>query len=112
MEIASKIENGIKIIQISGQLDSACVGEFREKIASEVEKDSKVLFDCRDLSYLDSSGLATFLNLHKSLAAREASMVLCGLPEGILRVIRFTKLDKVLHIKETLEEAIQEVSTP
>ncbi len=110
MEITSRSENKIKIIELNGQLDSSCVGNFRDSVLAEVNDDRLVLLDCEGLTYLDSSGLATLLNLHKNLVAREASMVLSGLSEGILRVIRFTKLDRVLHITDTVEEGIQALS--
>ncbi|MCA9415265.1 MAG: STAS domain-containing protein [Candidatus Omnitrophica bacterium] len=107
MKTSSRVQDGIRIVEVDGQLDASCVADFRESFLSEIENDSKVVLDCSNLQYLDSSGLATLLNIHKNLAARDAKMILCGLSEGILRVITFTKLDKVLQLTDTLEDATQ-----
>ncbi len=110
--MTSRIQNQVKIIILNGQLDANNVGNFRESFLTEVDSNQKVIIDCTGLQYLDSSGLATLLNLHKNLSTRDASLVLCGLSEGILRVIRFTKLDKVLDIKGTVDEGIQGLTSP
>ena len=88
-----------------------CVNQFKDMFFGEIERDTCIVLDCFKLDYLDSSGLATLVNIYKNLSVREARMVLCGLTEGILRVIEFTKLDNVFDIAETLENALAKVKS-
>lgn len=111
MKISSRFQDGVKVVAMDGQLDTNTVGEFREAFLAEMGTDDRVVLDCTGLQYLDSSGLAALLNLHKNLVARDARMVLCGLPEGILRVVRFTKLDKVFELSENLDQGIKTLAS-
>lgn len=105
MELDIRTENGVKIIALTGVLDVTATGEFRNRFMEEVVDENKVIIDCLGLEYLDSGGLAALLNVYKQLSAQNTRMVFYGLSEGILRVIRFTKLDKVFDLADTLDEA-------
>jgi len=110
MEISSSVEQGIKVVSVTGFLQTDSVGEFREKFAEETAADDRILLDCIGLEYLDSSGLAALVSIFKNLATRQAKLVIFGLPESILRVVRFTKLDQVFTLADNREDAIQKVS--
>src|SRR3990170_2308289 len=106
MDFTARAEDGVKIVSVSGYLDSGSVGEFREKFLAETASDNRVALDCTALAYLDSSGLATLVNVFKNLASRDVQLVICGFSEGIMRVIEFTKLDKVLKLSGSLGGAL------
>jgi anti-sigma B factor antagonist len=106
MELTTHSEADVKVIEISGTLDSSNVGEFREKFLEESNHEDRIVLDCSALDYMDSSGLATLVNIFKNLSAREIPLVICGFSEGILRVIEFTNLDKVFKLAGSLEEAL------
>lgn len=109
MDFSSKTENGVRIVAVTGHLETSCVNEFRERFLEETEHDAKVILDCSGLEYLDSSGLATLISVFKALSARDTRLVLCGLSEGIFRVIQFTKLDNVLTVTDTCEQAFEKL---
>ena len=111
MEFEPRMEDGVKVISISGHLETASVGQFKDLFSKEIEENKQIILDCSKLNYLDSSGLATLVNIYKNLAVRNARMVMCGLSEGILRVIELTKLDEVFEISETLPDALAKVKS-
>ena len=111
MEFEARTEDGVKVISIAGHLETSCVSQFKEMFFKEIEGNKQIVLDCFKLDYLDSSGLATLVNIYKNLNVRNARMVMCGLSEGILRVIELTKLDKVFEISETFPDAVTKVKS-
>lgn len=111
MEFEARVEDGVKVISITGHLDTSCVNQFKDMFFGEIEADERVVLDCFKLDYLDSSGLATLVNIYKNMNVRSTTLVMCGLSDGILRVIELTKLDSVFEIAETLSDAIAKVKS-
>jgi len=99
-------QGGIKVIAIAGNLDTTSVAELRARFLEATDVDVPVVLDCAGLYYLDSNGLAFLVNLLKKMNARESRLVLCGLPDSIVRVLQFTKLDTVFTLSPTREEAV------
>jgi anti-sigma B factor antagonist len=105
------MEDGVKVISISGNLESRCVSQFKDLFFNEIEGNKRIVLDFSKLDYLDSSGLATLVNIYKNLNVRNARMVMFGLSEGILRVVELTKLDEVFEISGTLPDALAKVKS-
>ncbi|MBV6482016.1 MAG: putative anti-sigma factor antagonist [bacterium] len=93
------------MISVSGFLDAGEVVRFRDEFLVETADENVILLDCSKLEYLDSSGLAALVNIYKNLTARGGKLAICGFSESILRVLKFTKLDRVFTIAEDFEEA-------
>lgn len=109
MELAARAEGDVKVVSVSGYLDSGSVEKFREGFLEVTAEDSRVVLDCTALAYLDSSGLAMLINIFKNLTSRGVKLVICGFSEGIMRVIEFTKLDKVFKLADSLDTALAAV---
>lgn len=109
MELTTLVENGVKILAVQGRLDSTSVGAFRERFNEETLEDDVVILDFSGLDYLDSSGLATLVNLYKNMQSRSGRLAMCGLSENVMRVVRFTKLDRVFTLADTREQALEKV---
>jgi anti-sigma B factor antagonist len=109
MELTTLVENGIKILVVQGRLDSTSVGGFREKFNEETLEDDAVILDFTGLEYLDSSGLATLVNIYKVMQSRSGRLAMCGLSEDVMRVVRFTKLDRIFTLADTREQALEKV---
>ncbi len=110
MSFTSRREGNLKVISVSGFLDAGQVARFREEFLAESAEESVVLLDCTALEYLDSSGLATLVSIYKTLSSRNAKLIIFGFSESILRVLRFTKLDRVFNLAKDYSEAITKIS--
>src|SRR5262249_50168406 len=63
---------GMPVIRAVGELDLSNVTEVRSVVAEECERRPSVLiFDLRDLTYMDSSGLGVLVGAKRRLAAHE-----------------------------------------
>lgn len=88
-----------------------------ERISSVIyplvdEQDKRlIVLDFLAVRYLSSQAIGIILTLNRKLNALDRSkLVLCGVNETLMQLLKITRLDRVLTIKPTQREAIK-VST-
>lgn len=87
------------VIAISGEIDMYTSPELREKIMSCIKLRVQVLsVDFQKVSYIDSSGIATFVEGLKCMKKYGGRLQFFNIPEAIMEILRFSKLDKVFDI--------------
>ena len=84
------------VIELTGEIDMSNVGTLRAKIEPVVAKRPQVLvFDLRNLAFMDSSGIALLLQL-----AAHAKSVRIRRPSAVVqRMIEATGLTEVLVVE-------------
>ena len=99
--------NGAMIMAVSGDIDMYSSPLLREELLALVNKKvSPVLIDFKEVSYIDSSGIATFVEGLKGVMAFGGKLKLISLPSGIAEIFNFSRLDKVFEIYGSVDEAI------
>ncbi|WP_329560793.1 STAS domain-containing protein [Kitasatospora sp. NBC_01266] len=99
------------VLLLGGELDHDAAGTLREALAAAVAAGRpRILVDCADLLFCDSSGLNVILRAR--LAAREAGarIELSALRPTVARVFEITGADTVFTIHPTLDEALAQSS--
>jgi anti-sigma B factor antagonist len=98
---------GNSIVAISGDIDMYSSPLLRKSLMLCVQKKtSPLLVDFRDVSYIDSSGIATFVEALKGMMAFGGRLKFFGMSPAISEIFSFSKLDKVFEIYENIEDAI------
>ena len=69
-----------------------------------------VLLDLKDVTRIDSWGLALFLEAMQRIAARGGRLFLIRIDQQIRRILETAKLDQVFNIASTREDALAEHS--
>lgn len=69
-----------------------------------------VLLDLSETMFLDSSGVSWLLIAHKRFREQGGQFVICGVPPMVMKVLTMLRMQLVLEIAETLEEARQKVN--
>jgi anti-anti-sigma factor len=91
------------ILHLTGELDLASVGIAEAAIAEAAKSSySGIVFDCAELTFLDSSGIRTLL------AAREqwdGKVALIHPHRIVEKALAVTGLVETLNVVDTLEEA-------
>ncbi len=64
------------------------------------------MLDLSQVKFADSSGLSSLLVGHRLCKNTEGTFILVGLNESLTRLVSISKLDNVLCIVHTTEEAI------
>lgn len=107
MEIEIINYKGAKVMEISGDIDMYTSPELRQELMGLLHKKfSPVLVDFKKVSYIDSSGIATFVEALKVIKTYGGRLKFFSIPCRIIEIFNFSKLDKVFEIYRTIDEAI------
>jgi anti-sigma B factor antagonist len=98
---------GSKVLSLSGEIDMHSSPMLREKLLDVIRnKPPRLIVNFKDVSYIDSSGIATFVEGLKHVKAYKGRLQFSELPQSIKDIFSFSKLDKVFEICENLDDAI------
>jgi len=98
---------GKKVIALSGDIDMYSSPDLRKELMTLIKKKANSLFiDFTCVSYIDSSGIATFVEGLKHMKSYGGSLRLFCLPDRIVEIFRFSKLDRVFEIYGSIDDAI------
>ena len=104
-------EQGVQMIQIHGDLDFHSSPELRAELLKLTETQaSKILVDFKKVNYIDSSGLATFVELFQKMKRYGGKLALFDLTPGVKSVFEIAKLDSIFRLAKDEKEAFSLVS--
>lgn len=107
MNIEVSDYNGKKMIILSGEIDMYSSPVLREKLLDLIKRKIPTLIvDFKGVSYIDSSGIATFVEGLKGMKSYGGRLQFFGLPQGIMEIFSFSKLDRVFEIYGNIDDAI------
>ena len=107
MQINVEEKNGISICRMTGDIDINTSPDIKKSFDEITkEKKDKVVINLRDVSYVDSSGLATLVEILKNLRAYGGKLKLTNLSAKVKGLFEITKLDKLFDIVAEEDEAI------
>ncbi len=108
MEIKIIDRDGAKIISLSGDIDMYTSPEVRRQLLRLIDQRVPVIMvDLADIAYIDSSGIATFVEGLKGMMSYSGRLKFFGIPERVKEVFNFSKLDKVFDIYGSMEDALK-----
>ena len=87
------------------RLDAAVAVEFRDKVCSLVEDSQLVVIAMGNVDFVDSSGLGSLISLFKRLPPG-AAMRLAEPSPSVVRLLRLTRLDRVLPAFGSVQQAM------
>jgi len=91
-------------IDLHGKLDSDSVLGLNLPSIIEDIGDRDCLLNLRELEFIDSSGIAFLLRIHKHLADNNRTPVLCGLSENINQMLRIKNLTGLFEIAQDINK--------
>ena len=108
MEIEIVDYKGTKVMELSGEIDMYTSPELRRELMRLLHrKVSPLLVDFKEVSYIDSSGIATFVEGLKGIKTYGGRLKFFSIPDRIVEIFNFSKLDRVFEIYRNLDEAIK-----
>ena len=104
MHFTSFLEDGKLTVALTGEIDHHCAKEYIRLIAAKIEAYTPdiCILDFRDVSFVDSSGIAVVINALRNMTQIEGRLLLTGLLPQPMRVFRASGIDKLVEIKETV----------
>ncbi len=107
MDIHVIEENGIVIFSIKDDIDINTAPALKEALDSIVkEKAIKVIINLTNVTYMDSAGLATFIDFLKHVKDYGGHIKLSNMSSKIKDLFEVTKLESLFDIYEDQQDAI------
>ena len=100
--ISRSTRGAAEVVTLAGELDMANADAVAEVLDGLVDDGHPVVVDLTELAFIDSSGIHALL---RPRAPDDAIEVVCP-PGNIRRVLEVTKLERVLPVHDTLDEAL------
>lgn len=106
-EIKEKEEGEVRIVKLSGELDSSSVTVFSLKFKEITGKNGpkKYVLDLEGLEFISSAGWTAFLNECKQLRAAGGDLKIAAMQPDAKRVYDLVGIDSVIENFETVKEA-------
>ncbi|MDO8580327.1 MAG: STAS domain-containing protein [Candidatus Omnitrophota bacterium] len=106
MQIKLGETKGVTIVTIEGEINLESSPQLRKAFDDLLKKGTqKIMLDFQKISYIDSSGLATCVELFQRLQDKSGKLCLVQLPVKVRNVFEVTRLDKLFPIYNSQEEA-------
>ena len=104
MQFTSYLENGTLTVALTGEIDHHRAKQYIQSIAAKIEAYTPevCILDFREVSFVDSSGIAVVINALRSMTQIEGRLLLCGIAKQPMRVFRASGIDKLVEIKEAV----------
>ena len=104
-------EASVHYVSLKGDLDFNSAKKVREELAKLLQKDApKVLMDLGGVRYIDSSGLATFIDFFQKMKRSSGKLAFFNVNQSVRSVFEIAKLDTVFHLMASEQEALAQVS--
>jgi len=102
MHYTSFLENGCLTVALTGEIDHHSAKECIACITGKIEAYTPRLciLDFRDVTFMDSSGIAVVINALRYVTRIEGKLILEGLNPQPLKVFRTSGIDKLIEIRE------------
>jgi anti-sigma B factor antagonist len=113
MQVRATDEAGLPVILIEGEIDLHESPELRAVLQTYVEKRTLGLaIDLSGVNYIDSSGLATFVEYVRSAQQFGGRLALLGLTVRVRTIFDLVRLSEILPIVGTIAEARASLLAP
>jgi anti-sigma B factor antagonist/stage II sporulation protein AA (anti-sigma F factor antagonist) len=107
MTLDQQSRDGVEIIRITGQLDSATSPELERLVLERLEGEcQRMVFDLADMDYVSSAGLRVILLAGKKLRTRKGQLVLAGLREAVRDVFEMSGFLALFTVTRNVQEAL------
>lgn len=106
LDVSTDREPDATIVRLNGEVDLRTSPQLRSLFLTLLEeKPARIILDLSGVSYVDSSGVGTMVELKRRAMRTEASVVLVGLQTRVRSLFEITRLDKFFIIADNIDEA-------
>ena len=108
MQVNLEENNGISIFNVIGDIDISSAPDIKKRFDKDITRDKNmVLINLKEVDYVDSSGLATLVEVLKNVRACNGKLKIASLSMKVKGLFEITKLDKLFDINDNVEEALK-----
>ncbi|MBF0515793.1 MAG: STAS domain-containing protein [Nitrospirae bacterium] len=106
MKVETTVNSNYTVVAIAGEIDMYSSPQLRDTLLQLVKnKTATVIVNLKDVKYIDSSGIATFVEALKKMLSYKGKLKMAQVPDRLMEIFNFSKLDKVFEIFGKIEDA-------
>lgn len=107
MDIKVDSKDDIKVVSVSGEITFSTSPDLRKTLVELVEQgNKKVIINMKEVGYIDSSGMATMVEILQQIKGIEGELKLAEASEKIQELFEMVRLKDIFDITDTEEEAL------
>ncbi len=105
--VLERIVDGVIILSVEKELKGEGEAALRERLDALVRQGHlQILINLRDVPHVDSTELGRIIRSHISVRQAGGRVRLCNLTDRVMTLMKMTRLDTVLDIYGTEEDAL------
>jgi anti-anti-sigma factor len=96
----------VNIVHVKGRLDAVSSPVLEQKLSQLIDGGAtKLVLECANLGYMSSAGMRVLLLITKKLGGK-GKLVVCGLQDEVLDIIKMAGFHTILEIRPTQQDAL------
>lgn len=108
MELKTRKEGKVTIIELEGRLDVHLSLEIEQAVNDIIDKGEKyLLFDLKGVQYLSSSGLRIFIAAMRKLKSIDGALKLANMSDSVKKIFKVVELIDLFEIYDSVEDALK-----
>jgi anti-anti-sigma factor len=111
MTLDIRTGDGLSIVILPERLDSTNAGPAEEELPAVLSAGLPVILDASRCRYISSAGLRLLLMVAKRLVPARCVVVVVGMTDSLIEIMRITGFDHMFAFYPDLEQAIGTVKT-
>ena len=111
MNATTRSSKGTTIVDVIGHIDLGTSPALRKTMLECLKTTDRLAANLAAVKYIDSSGIASLLEVLKEARNTKKKFVLYGLTPGVREVLQLTRLTGVFEIYETEDEVLSAGTT-
>lgn len=113
MQIATREVYDVRVVDMSGKLDTGTSGEASDQLVKIVQGDIKqIVLNLDKLDYVSSAGLRIILRTSKLLQGGRGELKLCHANGVVKEVLETSGFNSLLKVYDTEKDAVTAFSSP
>lgn len=106
LKVSTTAHEDTVTVQLAGEIDLRTSPDLRDELLRLLErKPPRIILDLAGVSYIDSSGVGTIVELKRKAMRRSSKVVLVALQPRVRSLLEITRLISFFDIAADLDEA-------
>ena len=106
IDVREEKSDGTTILTPIGEIDLARAPSLRLHLGKAIDSEPRrLIIDLAEVPYMDSSGVATFVEAMQLAQQKGSRLILCGLQDRVRSIFEIARLDMVFTIKQDTDDA-------
>jgi anti-sigma B factor antagonist len=107
MKMQVETQNKVIILALEGRFDAHETDKVSKWLNDSLpQNEPRIIVDLTKVEFVDSSALATLVQVMKRSRENKGDVLLCGLNPNVRNIFNLTRLDRAFQIHEDLAAAL------